>query len=172
MKTKAAFGLMSFALLTACMSNTPQPVAAIPFQPAATLDQSRIIGTETVEIKAYAAQNTVGVNLNKEAEGATCTASSAEGSVSFTTPGKVSLPVFKGQPSPLTIKCSFDGKTGSITRAPELIESNASGNSVFEQSNIVAGLVVGAVRAAQERAEARSRDAWRYVNQSAGVQLK
>ena len=165
-------------LVSSVLGCTPEedvaqkPSAATMFATKAGFDQTRILGTETVTIQTSTPQTRGIASWDKVVDGSSCVAESAEISVRFVTPAKVVLPVLKGQPSPLTISCTNGTQSGVTRKQPILIESNASGNSVFEQDSLVAGVIVGAIRAADERREARKNDAWRYIEGASGVSIQ
>ncbi len=149
-----------------------QTPTAVMFATKAGFDQTRILGTDTVSIQTSTPRKRGIATWSEVVSGSSCVADSAEISVSFVTPAQVMLPVIKGQPSPLTISCTNGAQSGAIRKQPILIESNESGNSVFTQDSIVAGVIVGAIRAADERREARRNDAWRYVEGAIGVSVE
>ena len=164
--------LSAAALLAGCMENQANQVSnAYQFRAKPGFDTGRIASSEVVSISANIPQQRGLVSWAKDVPGAQCIAESQEIVAEFITPAKVALPVIKGNPSPLTITCSNNGQTGRIVKTAELVESNASGNSVFGQDNIVAGVIVGAVGAAIERAEARRLDQWRYVEGATSVTM-
>ncbi len=161
--------------LTGCVPDEPvqQQPQGVSFATKAGFDTSRIIGRETVSIQTSIPQKRGIATWEKALPGSTCTAESNEIIVAnFTTPAQVVLPVVRGRPSAMRITCQNGAVSGGIQRQPILIESNASANSALEQDNIVAGIIVGAVRAGQERREARANDAWRYIEGAAGLSLK
>ncbi len=163
--------------LLACTPDEPVQQKAPPGSAAGFIvkpgfDQSRILGVETVTIVASTPQRRGAISWDKALPGSRCTAESAEIAVNFTTPTPITLPVVRGRPSPLTINCASGALSGAIQKQPTLIESNESGNMIFDQPNIVAGVVFGAIAANQERREAEAQDAWRYIEVSQGVRLQ
>lgn len=160
--------------LSACTPEEPatQAPTAVSFSVKPGFDQSRILGTETINFVTSTKEQRGAISWDKALAGSTCRAESSEIVVNFTTPAQVALPILRGQPSAMTVSCSNGALQGAVRTQPILIESNESGNLALEQDNIVAGVIFGAIAAGQERREARARDAWRFIEVSQGVSLK
>lgn len=165
---KIAFALLSGLALTACVSSggPRQAVTEVTFSSQST---NALFGYDETLVQVVAPRDMSKViSIIEPQSGVPCQLQGANFTANFRTPGKVLLPDYGNLSKPVTVTCTYQGITRSVTaNAFDATRAEAVANATGDQedttlSGALSGALAGALAGAVVGRDRKGQNDWKY----------